>query len=196
MYAKAFRRGWWIVLGILALTLATAAIVTSRVTPIYRSTTLVVVTPNSEVRDTGEILKSLETLERRTVIATFARIPATSESRAEAAALLKLDPRAARAYRVDGSVLPTTNIISISVEGPDASLAAGLANALAEIAGRNARSMYRIYTIRVLEPATLPGRPARPDVRRNYLVALTIGLIVGLVAAFAMEQLRQPAAEG
>jgi capsular polysaccharide biosynthesis protein len=133
------------------------------------------------------VMKSLETLERRTVIATFARIPATLELREAVGARLKIDPRR---YRIHGSVVPNTNIIRVSVEGPQADVAATVANAAADLTAREARSLYRVYTMRLLARATPPRKPSYPEPRRNYLVGAAVGAFLGIAAALAAERAR------
>lgn len=189
------KRGWWIVLASVAAALAVAAIAMAAVEPVYRSGALVAVTPSASITDPADVLKSLETLERRTVIATFARVSGTPESRQAVSTREGIDVDTLRAYRVSGSVLPSTNIIRISVEGPDPVVAARYANALATQTAAQAQSMYRIYTMGLLEAATPHRDPVRPDRRRNYLVAVAAGLLVGLAAAFSVEHLRSSSKE-
>ncbi len=188
---NAIRRGWWIVVATTAVAIAAAAAATAMMTPAYRASTLVAVTPSATVTEPADVLDSLETLERRTVIATFARIPGTPEARDAVSMRDGVDANVLRGYDVHASVLPSTNIIRIAVEGPDPAIAARYANALAEQTSAQARSMYRIYTMRVLESATPSTRPVRPDRSRNYLVAVAAGLLAGLAAAFSVEHLRR-----
>jgi capsular polysaccharide biosynthesis protein len=195
MYWNAIRRGWWIVAGAIAAAVLVAFVAMKMMTPAYRASTLVAVIPSATVTSPSDVLDSLETLERRTVIATFARIPGTPESREAVSKREGIDVKTLRAYDADGSVLPSTNIIRIVVEGPDPRVAARFANALAEQTAAQARGMYRIYTMKVLESATPSSRPVRPDRRRNYLVAAAAGLLAGLAAAFSVEHLRPSRAE-
>jgi capsular polysaccharide biosynthesis protein len=191
MVLNAVRRGWWVVAAVVAAAIGASIAITAAVTPVYRAETLMVVTPHSSVQDSGDILKSLETLERRTVVATFARIATTQETREAAAAAAGLNPERSGDFRVEASVLPSTNIIRIEVEGENAAATASLANQLGTLTARSAESMYRIYTISTLASATAPRSPVRPDKRRNYLVAITAGALIGLVAAFVLEHLRR-----
>ena len=189
-YGRAVRHGWWIVLLFIVLALAVSAVVTSRQRAVNESSAMLVVTPTSETSDPGDVMKSLETLERRTVIATFARIPGTLEMREAVAARLRKDAKSLRAYRIHGSVVPNTNIIRVDCEGPDAQTAAAMANAAAELTTHEARSLYRVYTMRTLARATPPHRPSFPDPRRNYLAGGAIGAFLGLAAALAAERAR------
>jgi capsular polysaccharide biosynthesis protein len=191
MVLNAVRRGWWVVVAVVVAAIGASIAITAAVRPVYRAETLMVVTPHSSVQDSGDILKSLETLERRTVVATFARIATTQETRKAAAAAAGLNPERSGDFRVEASVLPSTNIIRIEVEGENAAATASLANQLGTLTARSAESMYRIYTISTLASATVPRSPIRPDKRRNYLVAVTAGALIGLVAAFVLEHLRR-----
>lgn len=191
-YGDSLRRGWWIVALAAAAALGTAAIVTTRQSPVYRSSATLVVVPSPGVEDTTDILRSLETLERRSVIATFARIPSTPGARAAVARRLGLGP-ALDGYRIEASVLPNTNIIKIDVEGSQAARAAAVANAAAEVTRAEVGSLYRIFTTRSLAEATPSPRPIHPDPRRNYVVGGLLGLFVGVVAALVVERLRSAA---
>lgn len=186
-YARALTRGWWIVVLMIAIALGVTAFVTARQDVVYEAAAMFVVAPTSETSDPGDVMKSLETLERRTVIATFARIPATLELREAVGARLKIDPRP---YRIHGSVVPNTNIIRVSVEGPQADVAAAVANTAADLTAREARSLYRVYTMRLLARATPPRKPSYPEPRRNYLVGAAVGAFLGIAAALAADRAR------
>lgn len=192
LYRRALTRRWWIVLLVLALALGAAAWATSRQDPVYRASTTMAVIPNSEVSGTEDVLRSLDTLERRTVVATFARIPSTAETRADAARRMRIDGKALRGYQIRASVLPNTNIIKVDVEGPDRRRVAELANAAAATTRREARHMYRIYTMHPLEKAVPARHPIHPTPARNYLVAGLLGLFLGIGAALLFERLRSP----
>lgn len=187
----AFRRHWWVVAVAWALTMAATVFFTARQTPVYRASTSLVVVPDAGVQDAADVLRSLDTLDRRTIIATFARLPSTPESREAAAALLG---RPAGEFADDivlAGVTPSTNIVRIDVEGPDPARAAELCNALAGVVGRSAPQLYRIFALQVIERAVPRNRPVRPDIRRNLVVGAIIGLLVGAAAAAGGDYLRR-----
>jgi len=189
-YAGALRRNWIIVIVILAVTLVVTAIVTARQTPVYEASAQLVVAPTGGTTNPADLVRALETLERRTVVATFARITSTDESRAAVAQSLNLDPKRARAFRTHGSVVPNTNIIRIDTRGPDPKIAAAIANAAAARTATEAEALYRIYSLRFLTKATPPGAPAYPDRQRNFLAGGAIGIFLGIATALARERLR------
>ncbi|HSL19897.1 MAG TPA: hypothetical protein VK886_00040 [Vicinamibacterales bacterium] len=192
--ADAFKRHWWIVAITWALTLAATAFFTSRQVPVYRASTSLAVAPDAGLQDAADVLRSLDTLDRRTIIATFARLPSTPESREEAARLLRAPLRELADYTVLAGVTPNTNIIRIDVEGPDAARAAELSNALAVVVSRRAPELYRIFTLQVIERAVPRSRPVRPDMRRNVVVGAIVGLLLGAAAAAGGYYLRRKAA--
>lgn len=183
-------RGWWIVVLALAVALAVAWWLTGRETPVYSAEALVVVTPSSELQANDELLDAIEALERRTVVATFARLPRAPETKRRAAERMGVEPREIRDYWVGASVVPSTNVIRIEVQGPDAERAAAVANAVSAATRREARRLYRIYSLREMAAAEVPRRPVRPDLRRNLAVAAVLGLFVGLTVAVGIELAR------
>ncbi len=181
----ALRKGWWIILTAIVLALLLAALLSRGQVPLYRTSTTLIVVPARETKDTSDILKSLETLERRTVVATFAKIPSAPETRAAAAKRLSLGEDALGGYRIEGSVVPNTNIIRIDVEGSDGNTVADVADAAAAVTNTQARALYRIYAMETLARALPQSRPIHPDGRRNYLVALALGALAGCAAALS-----------
>ena len=189
-YLGALRRNWIIVIALLVAALVVTAVVTAGQTPVYETSAQLVVAPANALADPADLVRALETLERRTVVATFARMASTDELRAAVAETLKLDARRAREFRTHGSVVPNTNIIRIDTRGPDPKLAAAIANATAMRTAAEAAALYRVYSLRFLARATPPGGPAYPDRQRNFLVGGAIGLFLGVAAALARERLR------
>lgn len=186
----ALRRWWWVVLLLTGIGVGTAWVITSRQQPVYESSAQLIVAPSSATTETSDILRGLDTLERRTVIATFARIPATLEVREAIAEQLGINVREVRKFQVRGSVVPSTNIIRIEARGPEPEMAAMIANAAAEITADRARSLYRVFSMRHLARATPRRTPTFPDPQRNLLVGAAVGLFLGIAAALAIERLR------
>jgi uncharacterized protein involved in exopolysaccharide biosynthesis len=174
-------RRWWVPAATLICGIVAGFWWTSREPRIYRASALLAVVPSSSIGD-ADVLRSLDSLERRTVLATFARLPTTRETRNAVAERIGRDPVDLAKYQLGASVLPNTNIIRIDVDGPDAKLAADAANAAGEVVGAEARSLYRIYTMRPIAAAESSHRPIHPDPRRNSLAAGVFGLFIGAVA--------------
>lgn len=189
-YLRAARRGWSLALLVVGVTVLVAWFLSTRERPVYKASASVVVTPSSELGDGGDLLDAIETLERRTIVATFAKVPATPDVREAAARRMGVEPADIRYYWIGASVLPNTNVIRIDVLGPDRERAAEVADAVAAASRREARSLYGVFTLRRLGRAEPPRSPERPDPERAVAVGGVIGLFLGALAVLALEALR------
>lgn len=186
-YLSAAGRRWWVLLLVLAVCLAVAGFLTWRQEPVYRSSTRMVVVPGERIADDREYTDSLDTLDRRSVVATLSELAEARETRKAAARRAGLDESQAQRYHVHAVVLPNTNIVRVDVEGPDPKAAEELANAAGAVMSEAAADLYRIYDMRVLERAVENDRPIHPDPRRNLTVAAVLGLLLGVVAAVGVD---------
>ena len=189
-YVQALRNWWWLILTVPTLSVLAAVHFTSQQTPLFRASAEVAVVPSPELTEPADVMRGLETLERRTVIATFASMAETRETLSLAAAKLGLTSSDIARYRVQASVVPRTNIIRISVEGRDGDRVSQLANTVARVLAEESKTTYQIFEMKSLE-AALPARgPFHPDPRRNAMVASILGLFGGLFSALAVDFLR------
>lgn len=176
-------RRWWMPPVMLTVGVLAALGWTSRQPSVYRASAVLVVVPTEDLVGGADILRSLDALERRTLLATFARLPSTHESKRAVADLLEREAHALSDFRIGASVVPNTNLVRIDVDGPDPQLASRVANAAGGVTADHVRSLYRIYTMRPIAAAQPSQRPVSPDPRRNVLVSGILGLFVGVVAA-------------
>lgn len=184
-------RSWWVILLTLVVGLGSTAYFTHRQTPIYQATTTVVVGPSEKLAKVDEVVDSLNTLDRRSVVATYAKIPSSRTVRDQAQEQLGLSRNQMRLYQVRTAVVPDTNILQVSVEGPDPRLAADVANALAEQAKNYVKEFYGVFGLKVLDPASQPSQPVRPDMTRNLSMGAVLGLLLGIGLAFLVEYVRR-----
>ncbi|HEV8304524.1 MAG TPA: hypothetical protein VGQ25_06180 [Gemmatimonadales bacterium] len=171
---------------VLALSVGTAVVTTSRQTPTYRTSATLAVVPNATIRDGAELLRSVETLDRRTVIATFAQIPSTERIRVTAARDVALQADSLGDYVSQAFVIPNTNLIRIEVAGPDPARAAAFANALATTTTSEAKAMYRVFDMTPLAAAVRPTVPVAPNPRRAIALAAILGAFLGIAATYLL----------
>jgi len=189
LYVRAVRARWPIIAVVVVASLVAAQFFTARETPLYRAVASATVAPATHLVESGELQRSLETLERRTVVATVVLIASARETKLRAASALRLDTAEAHAYRVSASVAPSSNVIRIQVEGADPLRASDLANSISQVTGATTGQLYRLFAIQPLDPSTPPLRPAHPNGKRNAVVAAILGLSIGLVVAVGVEVL-------
>lgn len=182
--------GLWIMPLIVGLSVGTAHVLTSRQTPIFRSSATLAIVPAASIEEMPDVMRTLETLERRTVIATFAQMVSTARAREDAARALSLPASALHDYRSRALVIPNTNVVRVEVEGPDARRVAELANALAAATSTHAQAMYRIFETTTLASAVQPPGPVAPNPKRALSLALILGAFLGVAATYLFVRLR------
>lgn len=189
---RALRAGWWILPVVLVAALGSAAFLddSGEERLVYQTQATLAVVPDSSVTNPNQMLRSVEVLERRTMVSTLSRIPASGPVRGLAAQRMGTSLRDLRAYRVRTRVLPSTHLIGVTVHGPDPGVAARFANAIAAVAGDEANGYYRVFSLRLLDDAGVPGRPTDRDGKRTYAVAGVLGLFLGAGAAYGVGLVR------
>ncbi len=194
LYLQMLQRSWWIVFltALAALAIALAAVYLT--TPIYRSTASFVVSPNLDYfsEDNTDVLRSLEALDKRSIIATYAEVLNSNKILEQTMAVVQLPPSEMANYTHSTVVLPDANLLELSVDGPDPQKTSVIANSLGQQAINYISDLYTVYDVSFMDPATQPTVPIRPQPIRDASLAFVLGLAVGAVLAILREQLRTP----
>jgi diguanylate cyclase (GGDEF)-like protein len=193
LYLQMLRRSWWIVV-ITTLTTVIAALVLSYMTrPTYQATARFIVSPSPSLVSGGaNLLNSLSTLDKRSIVTTYAEILNSQRIYTETTSLLQLNNVDLTAYTYRAVALPDANIIEFSVTGPDPQVVYTLANSVGQHAVEYIHSLYQVYDLSVLDAATPPTEPISPQPLRSAGVALVVGLALGTVLALLREMVRTP----
>ena len=195
MYLRMLQRSWWIV-ALTALTAMFAALVSAYLTqPVYRSSARYIVSPNPSFLG-GEVdynlIYSLDTLDKRTIITTFAEVLNSPRIFSEAVSIAGLQESQLTGYSYLATVLTETNIIDFSVSGSDPKMVVLLTNSVGRHAVEYAENLYQIYDMSLLDPASVPLAPISPQPLRDAGVAAVVGLALGVALALSRELLRAP----
>ncbi len=191
-YLRMLQRGWWII-AITALVALNVALISAYLaTPIYQASARFVVSPNPELIKAADVLNSLDTLDKRSVVSTYAEFMQSSRIFQETIVALGLNPDDLNSYEISAVVLPDANILELSVEGPDPQLTALLANNVGQRGIDYIKAYYQIYDISLLDPAAAPSEPTSPQPVRDAGLSLVLGAVVGVGLAILSEQIRIP----
>ncbi len=193
-YFRMLQHSWWIV-AIATLGAVVAALVVSYLThPIYQATSRFIVSPSpSLILGGNNLVNSLSTLDKRTIISTFAEVLNSPRIHSETDKLLGLNEAAiVLNYSFNAVALPDANIIEFSVQGPDQKTVYLLANGIGQHAVEYVQSLYQVYDLTLLDPASVPVDPISPQPLRDAGVAFVIGLAIGVVLALTRELIRTP----
>ncbi len=194
IYLQMLQRSWWIIIltALAALAIALAAVFL--VTPTYRSTAQFVVAPDLEQfgADDTDLLRSLEALDKRSIIATYAEVINSDRIFDDTMAALGLSNSVMSEYSHTTVVLPDANILELSVEGPNPSMTTLIANSLGQQAINYISQLYTVYEVSFMDTAKQPLEPISPRPVRDASLAFVLGLVMGAVLAIIREQLRTP----
>jgi len=193
IYLQMLRRSWWVIaltaLAALAIALAAAILVT----PQYQARATFLVSPNLSLIEQADIVDSMEALDKRSIIATYAEVLNSARIYSGAVAALGLTiADLGDDYSRSAVVLPEANILELTVEGPDPEIVAALLNSIGFEAIEHVMHLYSAYDFTFLDPAIVPTIPILPQPVRDSVLALGLGAIMGAVLAIIREQMRVP----
>lgn len=193
MYLRMLQRGWWLL--VLCPLIATAVSLTlSYVSkPTYSATARYVVSPDASVSiGASNVLNSINTLDKRSIVTTYAAVLNSDTIFAQAIVDLKLAPDQGDGYLRSAIVLPDSNVLEVTVEGSDPQLTMMLANSIGKQAITYIDGLNQGFNIRVLDPAQMPTVPIRPQPVRDVSLAIVFGVVLGVSLAIIREQLTSP----
>lgn len=188
-YLEVSRRWWWLVAcAFLATTAVTVVSATSQ-TPTYVASATFLVRPRSD--DAAQDARAFDALIRGVTINTTYASIARSElirDRAE----VQLDPEARGGdMSVSAKVLTDTNIVSLSVKGPDPDHTLALARAISAETVEYVNGLADVYVLQALDEPTLPDAPLENNRTLTIAVGVVLGLALGVGLAILVEYLRR-----
>jgi len=189
-YLRIIRKGWWLILIATLFAVNLSLIYSYYVTrPTYEAVARFIVSPNIQNIESRDLVNSLEALDKRSIISTYAEVLNSREIITGTLNLLGISPAQFNAYSTYVTVLPDANIIRFSVQGPDPRVTAVLANGIGQKAIDFIRNLSVIYNIEFLDQALVPTDPIQPKPIQNAGLALLVGLVVGVGLAIFRDQL-------
>ena len=188
-YLEVSLRWWWLVaLAFLATTAVTVWSVASQPATYESSATFVVrprpVDPSDEAQAFDALIRGV------TINTTYASIGRSDLIRDRAEE--QLDPAALRDdMSVSAKVLTDTNIVSVSVEGPDPDNVVDMATAVSAETIEYVNELSDVYVLEPLDEPTRPSGPVAANRMLTILVGLILGVVLGVGLAMLVEYLRK-----
>jgi len=182
--------GWLVLLPLLSGG-AVSAYYAKRDPALFEASATVVVGPSDRAGSYEAALRSLDTVSRRNVMATYAQIPSSRTAREGVLQELNFSRERSAGYGVRTFILPDTNVLRITVKGADPQRASEFANALVRESRKIILGIYGgIITFDVLDEAAIPKAPVDPEVARKTALGALCGLILGSGVVFLMVRFR------
>ena len=161
-YLVLLRNRWRVIL-IVALIASSISIIHSlTTTPIYRSTASFVVFPTDALTSSRDIVSSLDTLEKRSIITTYAEIISSDTIASKTVFDSNIEGLNYLDYSRTVSIPDESNVFSLNVEGPDPQFTAFLVNKIGNNGIEIINGIYQVFDIVILDEGTVPTAPIFP----------------------------------
>lgn len=196
-YWRILRRRWWLVLFGFAVVFGLTWALTSRRPPIYEASTTFVIRPRVSESSVGEeFVRALDIVSRRVEInTTFAEVATSRLIKKQSIERLGLSSAEQQGLKVSARVIGGTNVMEISVEGPDPQITRDFANAIGAETVAYVGQLYDVFELEPLDEANLPRTPSRPNVPLNLAMGGVLGVALGACLVFVMQYLETATAE-
>jgi diguanylate cyclase (GGDEF)-like protein len=188
------QRGWWMIVLAALVAVSVSLGLSYLATPQYQATASFIITPSATLTVGRDVVNSLDTLDRRSIVATYAEVMNSRRIYADALTLLQLEEGALEDYKVLAVVLPESSVLELDVSGPDPKMTADLANAIGNQAIRFSHGFSQVYDLNFLDTAAIPDptKPVSPQPFRDAGLALLLGAAAGALLVILSEQIRIP----
>lgn len=191
LYLQTLKRGWWIIVLTTLVALNGALALSYFTPPTYEATSRFVVSPNAEMYESSwDVVSSLDTLDRRSIINTYKELLASPSVYRDSLEIQKIGADIVESqYSISAVVIPDTNILKLTVTGPDPQLVLLITKAVGAQSLIYINNLYPVYNFNIFDKPSLNTEPIYPQPIQNAGLALLIGGIVGVSLAFAREQM-------
>jgi diguanylate cyclase (GGDEF)-like protein len=191
IYLQMIRRGWWLVALTTLVAITTALGISFLQTPQYEVVARFIITPGALGDSNPDaVLSGLNTIDKSSVMTTYAEIMNSNRIYTDTLAFLQLQPGALDQYTYESVVLPDSSVLELTVKGPNPQMAADIANAIGQQTINFTRRLNQVINLDFLDMAEPSSVPYSPQPLRNVGLAAFLGLIGGVGFVVIRDQLR------
>lgn len=181
----------WLFFFALLIAFVSTAVFTYTMTPTYETTVRLIVSPaSSQVTDFNDLRSAVTSLSAPVVANTYAEIAQSSSIVSKAWQQLNSSPQ--KQYTITSTVLQETTIVVIKVSGPNPNVVQELGTAITNEAINYVNGLTTVYNLTLLDAATTPDIPIKPNYQFNLALGLLTGLMAGVLLAFMAEYVSTP----
>ena len=153
-------------------------------TPMYSSSTTLVLAMSSESDDSNSITTTDITLNSN-LVSTYSQIIESNEVLREVISNLKIDENEENLRsNIDVSSVEDTEVIEITVSHESAVYAARIANEIASVFSDKVQEIYNINNVYVLDEAEIENEPSNINHIRDVLIFAIAGVLLSMVYVF------------
>lgn len=190
-YLEIVGRRWWMVATAVGITTLLTVMLVVQQPWVYGASGTYVVRPRSV--DSAEVVRAIDTLIRGVEInstyATIARSEAIRDGARE-----RLGPTfSASGMTVNSDVLTGTNVLVISVRGPEPEATAQFARAVGDETVAYIAALEDAFELKPLDSAVVDERPVGPNKVLTVITGILFGAMIGVAGALVADALSRAA---
>ena len=156
-------------------------------TPMYKSTTKLVLTSSENSSSTGSAITNSDVTLSNNLVKTYSEIVTSYDVLSKVIANLKLDTNPEDlAKKISVSSVNNTQIITISVSDSGAENAQKIANEIAKAFKAEISSLYKIDNVQIVDKAQVADAPYNINILKQTLQYFAAGLALGVGAVLVM----------
>ena len=173
-------------LGVIFAALSSAASVFI-ITPKYEATTTMIVS-NSKNEDPNQDVDLNQINANRALVSTYSEIVKSKGVADKVIDNLKLNMDYGEfSQKVSIEPVKDTQIISVKVVDTVPERSMDIANATSMVFKDSVTKIMKVDNVQILDKANLPEKPASPNIKKNTLIGLVLGFIIGIALALFKE---------
>ena len=152
------------------------------VSPVYKATSTAILTNNTEGEDGKTAVTQTEVTLNNSLLSTYRGIATSDSVVTKVISNLGLDI-SAETLKNQISVTSATNtqIIQITVENENASLAAKIANEIRQVFTERVAELYDMQNIKPLDDAKVPTTPSNVNHTKDIVMFAAIGIVIAIL---------------
>jgi uncharacterized protein involved in exopolysaccharide biosynthesis len=190
-YLRSARRNWYLLLLCALVAAGTTLYFTHREEREYRSSVRLAVGPSPAITRQTRIAQTVDSLNKRSLITTFAEIVAGRRIYRQAVDDAHVSRQEAERYTVSSNALPEANVIALDVQGPRRRVAEALVTAIGARSISYLEDFYKNFAVRELDDPDTPADPVTPKPKRDVPLAAAGGLAVGFFLGLCRDYVRE-----
>jgi len=187
----------WLIIPTTLAAIAITAVFSYQQTPIYEATATYVT--RVEVPGGGDdVIWATETLMgRQRIFVTYCDIMSSGTIIDESFSLLSTQPTPQERglFDVNCTVMPESNVLQITTQGPSAGMVQQLATAISIVGTARVNDLFQYFPVEQLDSVRLNDDLVSPNIPLNLALGLATGLVMSLAIAFLQQYLRSPQEE-
>ena len=179
---------WRIIAATTAIIFLSTLVFVSLQDKIYEATTTYIMKPHSSFTENEIFVRSLDTLSRRDEInGTYVAVVGSKAISNRSAEKLGLSPDIRQTLSANGRIIAGTNVLEITVRGPEPLLVRNFANAVGAETASYLSNLYNVFELQPLDAPVIPTIPVEPRIGLFLFGAVFLGLALGAGLVFTVD---------